>query len=95
MNDRDQIIRLKLKQISNRVRDNHKATFDYDEKLIDTVASRCKEVESGARNVDHILTGTLLPEMAREFLIRMADGKPVQSVNINVGPAGEFLYELQ
>ncbi len=89
------IIRLKLNQISERVRGNHKASFEYDEKLIDTVAGRCKEVESGARNVDHILTGTLLPDLAREFLTRMAEGRAVQRVQIKVGPAGEFVYDLQ
>jgi type VI secretion system protein VasG len=88
------IIRLKLGQISERVQTNHKAAFSYDDQLIETVASRCKEVESGARNVDHILTGSLLPEMAREFLSRMAEGKPVERVRVGVGPKGEFMYEL-
>ncbi|MFO0842023.1 MAG: type VI secretion system ATPase TssH [Gemmataceae bacterium] len=89
-----QIIRLKLGQIADRVRTNHKAAFTYDERLIDTVAGRCKEVESGARNVDHILTGSLLPDLAREFLSRMAEGRPVERVRVGVGPAGEFVYEL-
>jgi type VI secretion system protein VasG len=88
------IIRLKLKAISERVRTNHKAEFAYDDKLIDTVAGRCKEVESGARNVDNILTGTLLPELAREFLTRMAEGRAVERVKVGVADSGEFTYEL-
>ncbi len=88
------IIRLKLGQIGGRVRDNYRASFEYDEALVDTVAGRCKEVETGARNVDHILTGTLLPELASEFLARMADGRPVSRVRIAVGDGGRFAYEI-
>ena len=36
--------------------------------LVDAIKARCTEVESGARNVDHILTRTLLPEISREVL---------------------------
>ncbi len=89
-----QIIRLKLKQVADRVEGNHKAAFAYDEKVVDAVAARCKEVESGARNVDHILTGTLLPDLAREFLARMAEARPVQKVHLGVDGAGQFAYEL-
>src|SRR6202035_4524827 len=71
------IIQLQLRRIGNRVRDNHRAKFHYDDAVVATIAGRCKEVESGARNVDHILTGTLLPEISREFLARMAEGRRV------------------
>src|SRR5205823_9992518 len=58
-----QIVRLQLRRIGDRVRTNYKASFQYDEALVNTIAGRCKEVETGARNVDHILTGTLLPQI--------------------------------
>jgi type VI secretion system protein VasG len=88
------IIRLKLGQIGGRVRDNYRADFSYDDALVETVAGRCKEVETGARNVDHILTGTLLPELAREFLARMADGRGVTRVRIGAGDGGRFAYQI-
>ncbi|MGH9354220.1 MAG: AAA family ATPase, partial [Terriglobia bacterium] len=56
-----QIIRLKLGRIKNRLYENHKMELAYDDALVDEVAKRCTEVESGARNVDNILTNTLLP----------------------------------
>jgi type VI secretion system protein VasG len=59
------------------------------------VAGRCKEVETGARNVDHILTGTLLPELAREFLARMAEGRTVGRVKIAVEDGGRFAYDIE
>jgi type VI secretion system protein VasG len=89
------IVRLQLGRIGDRLRANHKASFTYDPAVVDTVASRCKEVESGARNVDAILTGTLLPEVSRMLLERMAEGRPVAAVRVGVGPDGRFTYELQ
>src|SRR5262249_39570186 len=62
------IIKLQIGRIGNRVRENYKADFTYDDAVINAIAGRCKEVESGARMVDHILTGSLLPEISREFL---------------------------
>jgi type VI secretion system protein VasG len=89
------IIRLQLKKIGDRLRDNHKATFTYDDNLLTTIASRCKEVESGARNVDHILTGTLLPEMSGEILSRTIEGRPIKSVKVGASAEGKFVYEIQ
>ena len=89
------IIHLKLGQIVDRVRANYKAELIYDDMLVDTVLSRCKEVESGARNVDHILTGTLLPEMARQFLTRMAEGSSLKSARVSADETGQFVYEIK
>jgi type VI secretion system protein VasG len=88
------IIQLQLKKIKDRMRVNHKAEFSYDDAVVTAVAGRCKEVESGARNVDHILTGTMLPAVAREVLNRMADGKPLHKVHVGVDGAGQFTYVL-
>jgi type VI secretion system protein VasG len=89
-----QIIKLQLKRISDRMRENHKAAFTYDDSLLATIAGRCKEVESGARNVDSIITGTLLPEISREFLSRMAEGNPVQRAHVSADGDGKFVYQI-
>jgi type VI secretion system protein VasG len=88
------IIKLQLGRIGSRLKENHGATFSYDEAVINEIAGRCKEVESGARNVDHILTRTLLPEMSGEFLSRMAEGRTISRVHMTVGDGGNFRYEF-
>ncbi|HTU21193.1 MAG TPA: AAA family ATPase, partial [Gemmataceae bacterium] len=88
------IIELQLGRIRRRVEENYKARFSYDAELVAHVASRCKEVESGARNVDHILTRTLLPELAAELLERMALGKSIATVHVSLNPDGRFHYEV-
>ena len=70
------------------------AEFSYADSAITEIANRCKEVESGARNVDRILTGTLLPEMSGEFLSRMAMNAAVTRVHVDISDGGGFTYEI-
>jgi len=89
-----QIIRLQLGRIAARFKENHRADFTYDDAVVEAIRSRCREVESGARNVDHILTGTLLPEVSREILVRMAEGRPINKVAVSVDGGGSFRYQI-
>jgi type VI secretion system protein VasG len=88
------IIELQLGRIQKRLFENHRAQFSYDPTLVDEVARRCTEVESGARNVDHILTRTLLPEISKEFLAKMATGEGISRVHVSVGSKGGFQYQI-
>ncbi len=89
------IIELQLGRIRARLLENNRAQFSYDDALVTEIARRCTEVESGARNVDHILTRTLLPEISREFLARMAAGETISRVQVKVDEAGTFQYLVQ
>jgi type VI secretion system protein VasG len=86
------IIVLKLGKIQRRVQENHKISLTYDDKMIEEVAKRCTEVESGARNVDNILTNSLLPDISRQILGRMADGEKLNSIHVGIGADGAFSY---
>jgi len=88
------IIELQLGRIRQRIKENHRAHLTYDEALVAAIAARCTEVDSGARNVDHILTRTMLPELSKEFLARMAQGEQVSKVHISVDGAGSFQYAV-
>jgi type VI secretion system protein VasG len=87
------IIRLKLGKISKRLMETHRLELAHDEALIDEIVSRCTEVESGARNVDNILTNTLLPEVSRRVLSSMASGQKLSKVRVSLEPTGTFAYE--
>jgi type VI secretion system protein VasG len=89
-----QIIYLQLGHVANRLKKNHRAELVYDEAVVTQILSRCQETESGARNVDHILTGTLLPEISREILSRMGAEEPIARVQISVGEDGGFAYQI-
>jgi type VI secretion system protein VasG len=85
------IIQLQLNRIKKRIQEEHEIPFAHDDEVVDLIAGRCTEVESGARMVDAILTHTLLPEISREFLTRMTEGKPIERVHITVQD-GDFGY---
>jgi type VI secretion system protein VasG len=85
------IIRLQLSRIQQRIGANRDVAFSYDDAVVDLIASRCTELESGGRMVDAILTQTLLPEISRELLTRLMEGAPVQKVQVTVKDAN-FAY---
>jgi type VI secretion system protein VasG len=88
------IIRLKLRKVERRLFDTHRVELLTDDALVDAVAARCTEVESGARNVDNILTNSVLPEVSRLLLAGMAEGTRPGALRVGVDAAGELTYEL-
>lgn len=85
------IVRLQLGRIEKRIQENHRIPFTYDDAVVELINSRCTEVESGARMVDAILSHTLLPEISREILSRMMEGKALTRIHVGVKDDG-FAY---
>jgi type VI secretion system protein VasG len=86
------IVVLKLGKIQRRLKETHRINLTYDPALVDEVTRRCTEVESGARNVDNILTNTLLPDISRQLLGRIAEGLRPESIHVGIGEDGSFVY---
>lgn len=89
-----EIIELKLRRIGERVQQNHRAAFEWDAAVTEAVLQRCTEVDTGARAVDHILNGTLLPEIAQSVLAKMAQGEAIQKIKVGVNKNGGFRYKV-
>jgi len=88
------IIRLQLGRIEKRIADNHKIPFTYSDDVVQLIASRCTELESGGRMIDAILTNSMLPAISTEFLNRLLLGKPATRVQVGV-EGGEFTYGFE
>lgn len=88
------VIKLKLNRISERLARNHKLSLSYGKDFVETILARCVEVDSGARNIDNILNGTLLPDIAGMLLKTMADGTAIRSIRVGVAKSGKFTYRL-
>jgi len=92
----DEIIRkivvLQLNRIGRRVRESYRAEFEYDPVLVEMIAARCTESSSGARNVENILSRTLLPELSAEVLSRLAGGEAITRIFVGAAPDGAFQY---
>ena len=89
------IVRLNLERVRRRIDENYHALFSYTPELVDVIAARCKETESGARVIERILNRTLLPQLAGDFLSRLADGTALAAVEVGVGADGTFVTVLR
>jgi len=87
-----QIIRLKLGKIQRRLKENHAMALQYGDDVLNAIAARCTEVESGARNVDNILTNTLLPDISNRILTLMATGEKQDAIVVSIAEDGTFAY---
>jgi len=78
------IVRLQLDRIGRRLRDNHNAAFSYDDAVVEHIVSRCNDPDSGGRMIDNIITNTLLPELAREFLSKSLAKEEVKQARVTI-----------
>ena len=86
-----EITKLQLNRIKKRVETAHKVPFGYTQDVVDTIVSRCQELESGGRMIDAIVTNTMLPDISAEFLKRMMEGESIARVEIGVAD-NDFVY---
>jgi len=87
-----EIVELKLAEVQRRYWENHGAELTYDDAVVETVARRCSEVDSGARNVDHIVAHSVLPELSARVLEHMSRGEPAAAVHLSLAADGSFAY---
>jgi len=90
-----EITRLKLGQLEKRLKENHRMAMEIDPKVIDAIAERCTEVETGARNVDHIISGTLLPKISSVILQQMSTGTMPAKIVVTLDGTGDFAFEFK
>jgi len=88
------IVELQLNRIRRRVQEAYGANFAWDKSVVQTIAERCTETSSGARNVEKILSRTLLPELSGEVLSRLAEGGTIDTITVGVDAAGSFQYHV-
>jgi type VI secretion system protein VasG len=88
------IVRLQLDRIGRRIRDNHDATFAYDQPVVDHIVSKCDDPDSGGRMIDNIITNTLLPSLSREFLKRSLAKEALKTAEVTI-KEGDFSFAWQ
>jgi len=89
-----EIVRLKINRLVKRLDESHKMKFVYSDKVVDQIAARCTEVETGARNIDNIMQGTLLPRISSEILEQMTRGPLPEALYLDLDDKGEFVYRF-
>jgi type VI secretion system protein VasG len=84
------IVTLKLVKLAQRLLQNNGITLEFDQRVIEAIARRCTEVETGARNIDYILKGAILPLLSNALLLGMTEDVKPSLVRLEIGPEGEF-----
>ncbi len=96
--DRDameNIVEIKLQGLREMLMNNNRMEFRWGAKVIQQIAARCTEVETGARNIEYILNGNVLPRLSREILTQMSGGQLPAGVVLDVDEQGEFTMQFQ
>ncbi len=88
------ICKINMNRIEKRIKEHYSAEFSYNEDLILHIVARSQEVDTGARNIENILTRTMLPEMATECLSRIANNQEINKIYVDVNDEGNFSYTL-
>jgi type VI secretion system protein VasG len=88
------ITRLKMDALLDRLRKSQRIEATYSDELVTMIAARCTEVDTGARNIDHILRASLLPQLSVAILEKMAEGLLPKKVQIGVDAASNFTIEF-
>ncbi len=86
---------LKLNKVKKRIESGYQAKVEIDEAVTQEIAARCKEVESGARNIDKIVNQSLLPALSSAILERMADNQVVGTVKVGIGDDKQFSVSVE
>jgi type VI secretion system protein VasG len=89
------IIRLKVRKIQKRTRANHRAELAIGDDVIAAIAARCNEPDSGARNIDNIISGSVLPQMSEAILERIVAGGSFSAIEVTVDDDGRFGFSLK
>lgn len=88
------IVALKLDKLAARMAETHKVKLIYSPEVVDQIGSRCTEVETGARNIDHIMNGTIMPQMSREILLRLGEEAMPSEVHLGLAEDGSFKIDF-
>jgi type VI secretion system protein VasG len=89
-----EIVRLKLNKVGKRLRESQKMAFHYSDAVVEAITARCTDVDTGARNIDHIVNRTLLPEIATEIIGRMGEEHAPDSLSVDLDASGAFSYRF-
>ena len=75
-----ELIKIKLRNLGERL-NRRQLAFTFSEALVDYLAERCSQGDSGARLIDHLLELHVLPQVADRLLDAMAAGQRLTSVH--------------
>ena len=74
--------------------ESHRIELTIADGIVDQITERCTEVETGARNIDHIMNKSLLPLLSQQLLSIMAEGEMPDAMTLDVDEKGEYTLSV-
>ena len=87
------IVKAKLAKLEKLIAERYKATVTIAENILKHIEQQCEADTNGARLVDAILEGQLLPPLSLALLQRIASGEKMSNIAINF-ENGEYQVEI-
>ena len=88
-----ELIEIKLQRLGERLARRH-LQFTYCQHLVDHVAERCTQSDSGARLIDSLLDTHVLPQVVDRLLEAMANGQPLKHVHATLDAQAQVFCEF-
>lgn len=88
-----ELIEIKLGRLGERL-NRRQLEFTYCQELVDHLAQRCTQSDSGARLIDHLLDLHVLPLVADRLLDAMATGESLKRVHATLDTSGTVTCEF-
>jgi len=88
-----ELIGIKLQRLAERL-SRRQLDFSHSHALVDHLAERCTQSDSGARLIDYLLDSHLLPLIADRLLDAMARGETLKRVHATLDDSGAVLCEF-
>ncbi|MCX8021883.1 MAG: type VI secretion system ATPase TssH [Syntrophorhabdaceae bacterium] len=89
------ITELKLKKIADTLMANNRMAFTYTPAVVDQIAGRCTEVETGARNIEFIINSNILPRLSKLILASLSEGALPARAYLDVDDGGSFVFKFE
>ncbi|QHD00085.1 ClpV1 family T6SS ATPase [Pseudomonas sp. S04] len=88
-----ELIEIKLDRLGERL-NRRQLDFTYSQHLVDHLAERCTQSDSGARLIDHLLDLHVLPLVADRLLDAMATGESLKRVHATLDGNASVICEF-
>ncbi len=92
-----ELVVMKLSQVGGRLLLRHRLALTWSEEVVANIAASCTAVDTGARNIDHVINANLLPGIAATLLGSLAGSGPAPH-GLHIGldtESGTFSCVLQ
>lgn len=88
-----ELIEIKLQRLGERLQ-RRQLSFSHCQRLVDHLAERCTQSDSGARLIDYLLDTHVLPLIADRLLEAMANAQTLKSVHVTLDSQAHVLCEF-